>query len=373
MNWYFPSWNGDVRIAEHPDDNKKTIITIIQPTEDEKRVLLSLASIFSAKGWMRRKTVWNPRGNKDRQETVIDAPLVEIGKLMMAGLKPGLATLTAIKFQDGSVEAVGSGERGVLSWLGKLFGGDGSPASEPAAISKVADILEKEASGEEAKEQSPHRKEAALAKKEEEAPEKKPEAAVTVKRPTPSCPKCYVDAVEPATEVLLSFLNDDQHNQWAHNRSMIVTGGLTGHNYLLAHRHSKNAEKMGKICMDLTDGHVLHFHDVTVPPEEEVLAAMLILEHRESWLRNEATCLSPTSTGIGLVIDGGGFDYVFKNPFGDGTDGVADSNFTGELGTFLRGFIVGFGQGEYDDIADGLLTSKSCEHDDNPTGASFFA
>ena len=115
MNWFFPSWNGDVRIAEHPDDNKKTIITIISPTEEEKRVLRSLASIFSAKGWMKRKTVWNPRGNKDKQETVVDAPLVEIGKLMMAGLKPGLATLTAIKFQDGSVEAMGNGERGVLS------------------------------------------------------------------------------------------------------------------------------------------------------------------------------------------------------------------------------------------------------------------
>ena len=42
---------------------------------------------------------------------------------------------------------------------------------------------------------------------------------------------------------------------------------------------------------------MLHFHDNSVPPEEEVLAAKLILEHREPWLRNEATCLLQTKDG----------------------------------------------------------------------------
>ena len=58
--------------------------------------------------------------------------------------------------------------------------------------------------------------------------------------------------------------------------------------------------------------------------EEEVLAAKLILEHREPWLRNEATMLSCNSSVL-----------VFKNPFGDVNDGVPDANFTSRLGVSL--------------------------------------
>ena len=121
---------------------------------------------------------------------------------------------------------------------------------------------------------------------------------------------------------------------------MIVTGHLTGHRYLLAHRHSEKAARLGKICYDIDDHGVLHFHDNSVPPEEEILAAKLILEHREPWLRNEAACL-------GNDDGSDGFDFVFKNPFGDGSDGVPDSVFTGEIGNFLRGFLMTFADGKY--------------------------
>ena len=54
-----------------------------------------------------------------------------------------------------------------------------------------------------------------------------------------------------------------------------------------------------------------------MPPEEEVLAAKLILEHREPWLRNEATCLQQTKDGKWHDL---GF-LRYKNPFGDASDG----------------------------------------------------
>jgi hypothetical protein len=38
---------------------------------------------------------------------------------------------------------------------------------------------------------------------------------------------------------------------------------------------------MGRICMDLDTGTIVHVHDGTVPPEE-VLATQPVLEHRES-------------------------------------------------------------------------------------------
>lgn len=82
------------------------------------------------------------------------------------------------------------------------------------------------------------------------------------------------------------------------------------------------------IPSDLDDGQILHFHDNSVPPEEEVLAAKLILEHREPWLRNEATCLLQTKDGRWHDL---GF-MRYKNPFGDITDGRADAAITATFG-----------------------------------------
>ena len=332
--WYFPSWNGDVRIETHPDDQEKTLVTIIEPTNDELRVLKALAVLFGEKGWMnKRKTIWNPRGNKDRQETTIHAPLLDIGLYMIGHLKPGIATLTAVKLEDGSVTAKATAEKGFMAWLNSFLGkakGD----EKIAGVGELAELLESAASLPEQANLSPHQREAPEPKKEEETKPAKTEKAATVKRPTPSCPKCMPGAIEPANEVLQSFLTEEQHELWAKDRAIVVRGGITGHRYLVSHRHGRHAIKAGKICFDLDDLGVLHFHDNSVPPEEEVLATKLILEHREPWLRHEATCL------------GGDFDFVFKNPFGGGGDGVPDSQLTGEVGNFLRGFLMTFGGGK---------------------------
>jgi hypothetical protein len=72
---------------------------------------------------------------------------------------------------------------------------------------------------------------------------------------------------------------------------------------------------------------VVHFHDRRVPPEEEVLAAKLILEHAEPWLRNEATLWSAGA-------------MIFKNPFGNGMDGVEDATFTQRIGQGAYAAIV---------------------------------
>ncbi len=327
--WFFPSWNGDVRIETHPDNEKRTLITIIEPTNDELRVLKSMAILFGEKGWMnKRKTLWNPRGDRERQESTVHAPLLDIGLYMIGHLKPGVATLTAVKLKNGEVTAKASAEKGFMSWVSALFGSSDKIVGDVGAL---AELLESASSPPEQADALPHRREAPLAKPEESKPEK----AATVKRPTPSCPRCMPGAIAPANEVLQSFLTPEQHELWAKERAIVVYGGITGHRYLVSHRHGRHAIKAGKICFDLDDLAVLHFHDNGVPPEEEVLATKLILEHRESWLRHEATCL------------GGDFDFVFKNPFGDSQDGVPDSELTGEVGNFIRGFLTTFDGGKY--------------------------
>ena len=274
-----PSWNGDLRLEPNAEDKQKTTLSIVDPTDAEKIALGAIGVTLTDKGWLKDPIIellsGEPYRDTHTTEVVLDAPLEEVGPVFMAALKPGPAVLSAVRFKNGLVEVVEHREPG-------------------------AKTTEKELK--------------ALAVKP------KAEAAATVKRPTPSCPDCYVDAVKPATEVLLTFLTPEQHETWARERYIICRGGYSGHCYILAHRSSEIAARNRRICFDTTDEHILHFHDQSVPPEEEVLSAMLILQHREHWLRNEATCL------------GWHFRRVFKNPFGDIMDGVMDASLTTMVG-----------------------------------------
>jgi hypothetical protein len=268
-----------LRLEPNAEDKQKTTLTIVEPTDAEKIALGAIGGILTDKGWLKEPILELLSGEPYREtrttNVVLDAPLEEVGPVVIAVLKPGPAVLSAVRFKDGQVEVV-------------------EHRREPGKGT------EKELT--------------ALAKKP------KAEAAATVKRATPSCPDCYVAASTPATEVLLAFLTPEQHETWARGRYIVCRGGYSRHHYILAHRSSEIAAKNTRICFDVDDEHILHFHDQSVPPEEEILGAMLVLQHREHWLRNEATCL------------GWNFRRVFKNPFGDILDGVMDASLTTMVG-----------------------------------------
>lgn len=172
------------------------------------------------------------------------------------------------------------------------------------------------------------------------APESEPKAAVSVSRPTPCCPDCEPGAIGPASEVLLAFLSPEQHADWAEHRAFRVCGQLSGHDYLVMHRHHPVAIASGRHVYDLTDDARMDFHDVSLPPEEEALSAKLILEHAEPWLRNEATCLQGRDCGVlaqqqprslGRILR----RHVFNNPFGDVSDGTESAAFNIASGVAL--------------------------------------
>jgi hypothetical protein len=290
--WYCPSWNGDWRLEVDPDSTNKTRLTIEKPTPSELVELTKLGPVFVEKKWLSeadsQKITRRPGFLRRGHHVTLAAPLSEVGPVVTSALQPGDNILTAIRFRDGRVEVTETNKPKELPKSPPYRSTDSTPPSQPSE--KVT----------------------ALAKREDA------EKAVTVKRATPCCPDCYVDAVGPATDVLLSFLTEEQHDTWHKHRFLIVRGGITGHRYLIAHRSTPLAAAQRRITFDLEDRAILHFHDWTVPPEEEVLAAMLILRHREPWLRNEATCF--------------GSQERFKNPFGDGSDGIVDSSWTYELG-----------------------------------------
>lgn len=306
MRWFIPSWNGDLRLEPDPKDASLTVLSIVKPTPAEVNTVNELGKTFAALGWLDGwETVVKRRFMRERH-FVVKAPLEKVGPIASSIMRPGKAVLTAIRFRDGAVETVS---------------GQDLPALQ------------------------------ALSEKAAAAPEAAPAtAATTVKRHTPSCPSCVPGSIEPASEVLLSFLNEEEHESWAKDRAIVVTGGLSGNRYLLSHRHSAFAERARRMCYDIDDHVVVHFHDWTVPPEEEVLAAKLILEHREPWLRNEATML-------GLPIHGPK-PLVFKNPFGDIMDGVPDALFSAKFGTLVQRAILG-ARGDWPGLAKAAEGWKS--------------
>jgi len=285
MKLYLPSWNGDMRLTEGPDGSR---LTLTDPTPQELFLVGEFLRVAKKKGW------WDGTAPEEGQpyagkmkDMPIRVSIAKASKALIGIARPKDRTLTAVKFASGKMEVV-----------------EGATSK---SLKDIETVLER-------------------AKKEEKGG--KEAAAASVKRPTPSCPQCQPGAIGPASEVLLSFLSPKQHEQWAKERAILVEGHLSGHRYVIAHRHSQTAQRIGRICFDVDDKKVVHFHDWSVPPEEEVLAAKLVMEHTEPWLRNEATIL------------GGGTD-IYKNPFGDVSDGTESAGFAQGVGSALDLYLRG--------------------------------
>lgn len=287
MKVFLPSWNGDMRLTSDPG-SEGSILTLIKPTPQELLVVGSFLRIASKKHWWKGEAPeeGKPYSGKE-MEIELNAFLSKASNALISVARPKDRTLTAVKFSGGKMEVI---EGATLQ-----------------ALEVVEDAIDRAKKSETKKDEA---------------------AAASVKRPTPSCPQCQPGSIAPASEVLLSFLSPEQHEQWARERAILVQGHLSGHQYVISHRHGEIAQKVGRICFDHDDGRVVHFHDWSVPPEEEVLAAKLILEHAEPWLRNEATMYQ------------GGTD-LYKNPFGGGGDGVESAIFAQEFGHSLETFMGG--------------------------------
>ncbi len=288
-----PSWNGDFRIDDQPDEGgprtapgpaTRSVLRVHAPTLAETKVLQEFLKRAHKQGWVADATL--PEGDA---EVPLSVPAATAAPVLVQLAKPADRTITAVRFENGQLRVTEDARSAVLA-----------PPPPPTPTPTPA-------------------------------PTPKPVSAVSVARPTPCCPLCVPGSIGPAREVLLEFLTPAQHAQWARDRAILVRGGTSGHRYVLAHRGTERARRQTKICFDLDDGVVIHFYDWSVPPEEEVLGAKLILEHREAWLRNEATCAGSF-----------GARDVYKNPFGDVADGTADSGFLLGIGLALQAY--GFGE-----------------------------
>lgn len=313
MKWFVPSWNGDVRLV--PTGAGRCVLIVQQPTPAERDALKAFQKTCKEAGWWKGALGFSVTTTDKEIGFDLKGDVLDVGPSLVRAMRgDNPAVLTAFKFDTGGVQTV-AGVSTDLDAIAKRLAKEAEDAKPDAHATRA---YRQEKKSPVPPPPPPPPPSAALAVV---APPKA-EAAVSLARPTPSCPQCIPGAIEPASEVLLTFLSPSQHALWARQRQILVLGHRSGHRYLLAHRHSERAQYQGRICFDLDDQQVIHFHDSTVPPEEEVLAAKLILEHREDWLRNEATTFGET-------------DVRYKNPFGDVSDGVDDAVFSHGYGTAL--------------------------------------
>lgn len=286
MKWYLPSWNGDHRL-ETVKEGESCRLTVVNPTPDERLMLERFLKKLKRKKIIEATEV-------PETELLIPAPIGKVAPLLVKEARPKRTTITAVRYEGGRLEIVEGTDRSVVE-LGERI--DAAETKKEEAVTAV-DVQQVDA----------------------QKVEEKPKVAASVKRPTMCCPQCIPGSVAPASEVLLEFLTPEQHESWAKQRVVEVHGHLSGHRYLVSHRHAPLAQRWGRVCFDVDDQNVLHFHDWEVPPEEEVLATVLLLGSREPWLRNEASCFY------------GNFKSVFKNPFGGVGDGIKDAQLTQQIG-----------------------------------------
>lgn len=287
--WYIPNTGGDYRLEEAPGTKPMSVLTVENPTPNEVARLQAFLRTARDRKWVSAKTNIGLVGVTTIK---VKAAVAEAGPLLVkaAGAeKPG--TLTAVRSVGGQVTST-------------------------EKLEEATELVKAPAA----------------------------EEAVTVRRPTPCCPAPEVAAEIRASAVLRAFCTPSQWANWIRDGFLVCTGRYTGHRYRLAHRNSPLAQRQGRICADITDGAVLHFHDSLLPPPEEVLAAKLILEHRENWLRHPSTCLSPR------------FTQVFANPLGpQATDGVADAKMLQAIG----GWSVGWHAATGDSVGEMLSKMKN--------------
>ena len=270
--FFKPAFSGDYRIDADPESADRSVLSIENATALEADILAKFFQTAARKSWVDAVPTIPLEGTL---AVTLRAPVSEAAVDLVTaggGSRPG--TLVAVR--------------------------------STAGVVTVTEVL-------------------AEAKKEMEKPAA--EVAVEVRRPTPCCPSPEPGPEEVrASEVLRAFCTAEQWADWTQRGYVRCIGGYTGHQYRIVHRHNPIAVRQGRICADLDDQAVLHFHDSLLPPPEEVLSAMLVLQHREDWLRNDSTCL------------GSHFTDVFANPLGPpAVDGVESASFMRQIGSLVTG------------------------------------
>jgi hypothetical protein len=220
--WYLPSLYGDIRLTAQANE---TEVEWEKLSPSEREALTALGKKFSV-------TVDAASGH-----LVVPKPIDKVEAVLSSAMKRGRKLLSAVVFANGRVE-------------------------------EIRRLAEGESESKEMK-------------KELVRPDPV-KAAVTVAAPTVGCPVPEFERAEiRATRVLTVFLTPSQRNDFERTQSFLVTGGDSGHRYVLTSRHASKerlAKVQGRSVFDVDRKTAICVHDWVVPAAEELLELALFLQ-----------------------------------------------------------------------------------------------
>lgn len=186
-------------------------------------------------------------------EVILNAPLETVRDYLAKQLKPDRKLLDVVVFQDGSIA-----EASMLPPRDGTVDVAKPPVEEPKPAA---------------------------------TPKPAPVAGATVAQPTQGCPAPDFDhAVVRATQVLRTFLNPQQIEDFERYNRFISVGADTGHRYMLTSRSERDELRnfSGRSLFDLDENRAYCVHDWTIPAPEELLTLHLFLSipGKESFLRS---------------------------------------------------------------------------------------
>ncbi len=229
MEWYLPSFYGDIRLKRESD--MVTTVSWEKLIPMERKALEALIRKAAERKWA--SDVEFAEENKGLE---FNAPIHTVQKFLAKQLKPKRELLDVVKFWDGGITEIVVDEDG-------------------------------------------------LALKD-----KQPAKAVTVAKPTQGCPAPNFKAAElRAREVLFAFLTPDQQDDFDSRNAFVSTGAATGHHYMITSRHARDQlADTRRQLYDLDDRRPFCVHDYAVPAAEEMLAIHLMLQlpQHEPYLRH---------------------------------------------------------------------------------------
>ena len=226
MKWHLCSRSGDFTL--HPD-GEATRLEVVNPTADELLTLSELLTTARAQGWIGAAVGIQPTGTT---RLSLGAPLVDVAPVLSGLRYPEGQTLSAVVSKAGQLEGV---------------------FDTPEAATRLV----------------------------EDAPEAVA-AVVETPRPRLGCPHPRLSAEVRANVVLRTLCTPRQWQSWMTQGCLRVRGGLSGLTFRVAHRHSRIAQRQGRVAWCEESREPVCIWNDRVPPPEEVASILLLLGHREA-------------------------------------------------------------------------------------------
>jgi len=276
--WLVPSFYGDIRLqATSP---KSCVLIAEKLTEREREALKVLEKKAKEKRWMKS-------GSLSEGKTDLQAPIDKVAQALAKALKPGRKIVSAVKFISGRMEEVT-----------EATFDDATPIKP-----KVDGPYRTQAEVEKDEPEKPKKPE----KPEKPEKEDKPKAATSVAAPYRGCPAPdFSPADIKARDVLMSFLDEGQIQDFLKYNRFISVGATTGTRYMVTSRHARDElANWQRSLYDLDTKTPLCVHDWEIPAAEEMLGLHVLLQLPgwERYLRKtedemveEATFVCSTAT-----------------------------------------------------------------------------